>query len=315
MANNPVFNRFNDDLSKGRYASIGKPQYGQYATPDQQQQQQYGAPQGYPNTGAQQAYQPPQGGRQYGGPQGYPQGRDPLESMYQKPSASAVQSRKMTLDDVVTKTLGLFGIMLVTGAISWFVAKDSQPVGMGLWIGGMIVGLAIGFIISFKRVVSVPLIVGYAAVEGLFLGAVSQFFNTIWPGVVAQAVLATICVFVGMFAGWKFGIIRVTERSRKIFGFAIMGYFLFAMVNFLLVMTGVLSNPFGVGGSGPLGIVISIIAVGLASYSLAIDFDSIGRGINAGLPQKYSWLMAHGLIVSVVWLYIELLRLFARMRN
>jgi len=324
MASNPVFNRFNDDLSKGRYASIGEPQYGQYATPEQQQRSQYGGAQGYPGApqqGGPQAYQAPQGG-QYGvpqgypgAPQGYPQGQDPLEQMYQKPSATAVQSRKMTLDDVVAKTLGLFGILIVTGAISWFITTNSQPIGLGLALGGMVVGIILGLVISFKRVVSVPLIVGYAVVEGLFLGAVSQLFNTMWPGVVAQAVLATLCVFVGMFAGWKFGIIRVTERSRKIFGFAIMGYFLFAIANFLLVMTGVLSNPFGVGGSGPLGIVISIIAVGLASYSLAIDFDTIGRGINAGLPEKYSWLMAHGLIVSVVWLYIELLRLFARMRN
>ncbi len=309
MASNPVFNRFNDDLSKGRYASIGRPQYGTYGTPQQQDQQRYGgqAPQGYPNAHG----QAPQG---YPGAYGTQPGVDPLEQAYQKPSATAAQARKMTLDDVVTRTLALFGLVIVTGAISWFVAGQNQSVGMGLWLIGMIVGIGLGFAIAFKKTLSVPLIVAYSVVEGLFLGAVSQFFNTMWPGVVAQAVLATLCVFVGMFAGWKFGVIKVTERSRKIFAFAIMGYFLFAVVNALLVWTGVLGG-FGVGGNGKLGIIISIVAVGLASYSLAIDFDTIGRGIHAGLPQKYSWLMAHGLIVSVVWLYIELLRLFARMRN
>jgi len=307
MASNPVFNRFNDDLSKGRLTG-GQPHYGQFSTPEQQQQARYGYPapeQGYP----QQGYPgyPPQG--QVGQP------APDLEKMYGAPAATATQSGRMTLDDVVTKTLGLFGVLLVFAAVGWFVGKENQGAGMALWLGGMFVGLAIGFVISFKRVISVPLILAYAVCEGLFVGAASGFFNTVYPGIVAQAVLATLCVFAGMFAGWKFGLIRVTERSRKIFGLMVIGYLLFALVNFALVMTGVMSNPFGVGGSGPLGIVISVFAVGLASYSLAVDFDSIQRGVNARLPEKYSWLMAHGLLVSVVWLYIELLRLFARIQS
>ncbi|WP_265443838.1 Bax inhibitor-1/YccA family protein [Flexivirga meconopsidis] len=310
MASNPVFNRFNDDLEKGRLAG-DQPQYGQFGTPDQQRAAQYGYPQqpgqGYPGQGYP--------GQQMGGYPGAPMGQPDLEKAYNAPSATARQSGRMTLDDVVTKTLGLFGILLVFAAVGWFVGAANQSAGLALWMGGMIVGIIIGFVISFKRVISVPLILAYAVCEGLFVGAASGFFNQAYPGVVGQAVLATLCVFAGMFAGWKFGLIRVTERSRKIFGLMIMGYFLFAIVNFLLVLTGVIDNPFGVGGNGPLGIIISIFAVGLASYSIAVDFDSIQRGVNSGLPEKYSWLMAHGLLVSVVWLYIELLRLFARIRN
>jgi uncharacterized YccA/Bax inhibitor family protein len=122
------------------------------------------------------------------------------------------------------------------------------------------------------------------------------------------------CVFVGMFAGWKFGIIRVTEKSRRIFGLALMGYLLFAIVNVIASFMGV-GDGWGFGGSGLLGIGISIFAVGLASYSLAIDFDTIQRAVNAEVPEKYSWLLAHGLIVSLVWLYLEILRLLARMRD
>ncbi|MBB2894611.1 Bax inhibitor-1/YccA family protein [Flexivirga oryzae] len=307
MASNPVFNRFNEDLSKGRLTD-GQPQYGQFGTPEQQQQARYGyqgEQPGYP----QQQYPgyPPQG--QFGQP------APDLEKMYGAPAATATQSGRMTLDDVVTKTLGLFGVLLVFAAVGWFVGKENQGAGMALWLGGMIVGLVIGFVISFKRVISVPLILAYAVCEGLFVGAASGFFNTVYPGIVAEAVLATFCVFAGMFVGWKFGLIRVTERSRKIFGLMVVGYLLFALVNVALVWTGVMSNPFGVGGSGPLGIIISVFAVGLASYSLAVDFDSIQRGVNARLPEKYSWLMAHGLLVSVVWLYIELLRLFARIQS
>ncbi|GGB48296.1 membrane protein [Flexivirga endophytica] len=298
MASNPVFNRFNDDLSKGRVTGAAQPQYGQFSSPEQQQQARYGQQGGYP-----------------GFPQQPGQSMPDLEKAYDAPAATGRQAGRMTLDDVVTKTLGLFGVLLVFAAIGWFVGKENQSAGMALWLGGMFVGLALGFVISFKRVISVPLILLYAVCEGLFVGAASGFFNRVYPGVVAEAVLATLCVFAGMFAGWKFGLIRVTERSRKIFGLMAMGYLLFALVNVALVWTGVLDNPFGVGGNGPLGIIISIFAVGLASYSLAVDFDSIQRGVAAQLPEKYSWLMAHGLLVSVVWLYIELLRLFARIQS
>jgi len=117
-----------------------------------------------------------------------------------------------------------------------------------------------------------------------------------------------------MFLGWKFNIIRVTDRSRRIFGMAILGYLLFSLVNVVVSFMGVGSG-FGIGGKGILGIGISVLGVGLASYSLAIDFDSIDRAVAAQLPEKYSWLLAHGLIVTLVWLYLEILRLLARMRN
>lgn len=290
MAGNPVFDRFDKDLARGEYAGFGsrqQPQYGQYGT--------------------QQPYQPQMPQQPYGG------GQWGQQAPYQPPT-EAYSGRTMTLDDVVTKTLLLFAMLLVTGAVGWFAADHSQPVGLALWLGGMFGTIALGFVIGFKKTISVPLIMGYALLEGLFLGAVSQFFNEQFPGIVAQAVLATLCVFVGMFAGWKFGLIRVTDRSRKIFGFAILGYFLFAMVNLVLQFTGVLGG-FGFFSMGTFGIVLCLIAVALASYSLAVSFDTVQRGVAAGVPEKTSWLLAHGLIVSVAWLYIELLRLFAISRD
>ena len=131
---------------------------------------------------------------------------------------------------------------------------------------------------------------------------------------VGQAILATLCVFGGMLLGYKTGVIRVTARSRRIFAGMLIGYLLFALVNFVLVLTG-LQSGFGIGGSGALGIGISLFAVALASYSLAIDFDSIQQGVNAGVPRQTSWLMAYGLMLSVVWLYVEMLRLIARLRD
>lgn len=297
MASNPVFGRFDKDLSKGEYASIGQPQYGQYAQP-----QQPGMP------GGQWAQQAPAAGAA-----AYQQN---LEDLYNSPAATSAQTRRMTMNDVIMKSLGLFAVLVAVAAGAWIAIDHNPSLSVPLWIGGAIVGLILVFVISFKKVVSPPLIVAYAVAEGLFLGAVSRSFENVpqWSGIVVQAVIATLCVFVGMYALFFSGVIKVTERSRKIFMMALLGYVLFAVVNAILVWTGVLSG-FGVGGSGPWGILISVVAVGLAAYSLAVDFDSIQRGVNAGLPEKYSWLMAFGLMVTLVWLYVELLRLFARMRD
>ena len=295
MASNPVFDRFDKDLSKGEYASIGQPQYGQYAQP-----QQPGTP------GGQWAQQAPAAGAA-----AYQQN---LEDLYNSPSATAAQTRRMTMNDVVMKSLGLFAILVAFGAVAWFLCDRNPSLTVPFWIGGAVIGLILVFVISFKKMVSPPLIVAYAAVEGVFLGAISRTFENVWPGVVVQAVIATLCVFVGMYALFFSGVIKVTERSRKIFMMALLGYVLFAVVNAILVWTGVLSG-FGVGNNSGWGILISVFAVGLAAYSLAVDFDSIQRGVQAGLPEKYSWLMAFGLMVTVVWLYVELLRLFARMRD
>ena len=154
----------------------------------------------------------------------------------------------------------------------------------------------------------------YAALEGVFVGAISMVFEAAFEGVVTTAIIATTATFAGMFVAWKVGIIKVTDKSRRIFGMAIMGYLLFGIANVVASFMGV-GNGWGFGGSGLLGIGISVLGVGLASYSLAIDFDSVDRAVAAQLPEKYSWLMAHGLIVSLVWLYLEMLRLFARMRD
>ena len=293
MAANPAFNRLEQDARSG-YAA-----FRDGTTP--------AAPQG-PPAHPQQAY--PQ--QAYGQP-GAPVGQDHLEHMYNAPSATPVQAGRVTMDDVIMKTLGLFAIVLAFGAAGWFAAATNPGLGFMLWMGGMIGTLILGLVIAFKKTLSVPLILGYAALEGLFVGAVSQFFETMYGGIVAQAVLATLATFAGMFAAYKFGLIKVTDKFRRIVTMMIFGYAIFAVVNFIFAM--VTNTAFGFGGSGTVGILISLFAVGLASVSLALDFDSVDRAIATGAPQKYSWLLAHGIIVTLVWLYIEFLRLIARLRS
>ncbi len=237
-----------------------------------------------------------------------------LQDLYNEPSAGPVQMRRVTLDDVVMKTLGLFTVVVVFGAASWYAVVGNQSLSLPLVFGGMLGGLALGLVIAFKKTISVPLIVLYSALEGVFVGAISSLFNSspAYQGLVTTAVIATVSTFAGMFLGWKFGLIKVTDKSRRIFGMAIMGYLLFGVVNLVVAMMG---GGWGIGGSGMLGIAISVFGVGLASYSLAIDFDSVDRAIKAQMPEKYSWLLAHGLIVTLVWLYLEILRLLARLRE
>ncbi|MBM6402730.1 Bax inhibitor-1/YccA family protein [Phycicoccus sp. CSK15P-2] len=237
-----------------------------------------------------------------------------LQEMYSAPSAVQQGSdRVVTMDDVIMKTLGLFALVVGFGAVGWGIAAANPALGFMVWMGGMVATLVLGLVIAFKKALSVPLIVGYAVVEGLFVGAVSQFFEQRYAGIVAQAVLATLATFAGMFIAYKVGLIKVTPKFRRIVTMMIFGYAIFAVVNFVFAM--VTNTAFGFGGSGWLGIGISLFAVGLASVSLALDFDMVDTAIATGAPQKYSWLLAHGIIVTLVWLYIEFLRLIARMRE
>jgi len=283
MASNPVFDRIDKESSRG-YAGFTRapqaPSAGMAATDSMSAQQ--------------------------------------LQDMYNQPAATPVQMRRLTIDDVVMKTAGLFAIVLVLAGVGWALTPQLGPV---LLLGGIAFTLVLGLVIAFKKTISVPLILVYAVAEGLFVGAVSRIYSVafdepgtpVFQGIVAQAVLGTLAVFAAMLIAYKTGIIKVTEKFRRIVTMAVMGYAIFALVNFLYAWIG--GHPFGLGGTGALGFGISIFAIVLASAMLAVDFDSIDRAIAAGAPEKYSWLLAHGLIVTLVWLYLEILRLLGRMRS
>ena len=282
MASNPVFSRIDDQIKKGGYAGFDR------------------GPGTSRTTGG-------------AGPQDSLNSQQ-LQDLYSQPSAGPVQMQRVTLDDVVMKTLGLFSIVIMVGAASWFTVAGNPNLSMPMLLGGMFGGLGVGLVIAFKKTISVPLIVLYSALEGVLVGTISSVFEQFWPGIVTTAVIATLSTFAGMFLAWKFGIIKVTDRSRRIFGMAMLGYLLFSLANVVASFMGV-GDGWGFGGAGILGIGISVLGVGLASYSLAIDFDSVDRAVKAQMPEKYSWLLAHGLIVTLVWLYLKILRLLARMRN
>ncbi|MFC7403105.1 Bax inhibitor-1/YccA family protein [Citricoccus sp. GCM10030269] len=275
---------------QGGAGAPGQSQQGNGWYAGQQGQQTQQAPQGRPGQQGQQ-YTPEQ-----------------LEQMYAQPAAGPADTGRMSYNDVISKTVITLLLVVVGAAVGWMMPS--------LMVPGMLVGLVLGFVNAFKREPSAPLILLYAAAEGVFLGGISNIFEQMWPGIAVQAVIATFCVFAVTLALYASGKWRVTKKSMKIFMIAMIGYALFSVVNLFLMLFGVTDAMFGLRGEFPLlGLGIGVLAVFLAAFSLVVDFTAITQGVQAGAPQKYSWSAAFGLTVTLVWLYVEILRILAILRG
>lgn len=244
-----------------------------------------------------------------------------MEAQYRAPSASSVDMRRMTYDDVIMRTAGLFAVIVAVGAVSWNLVTSPATMGVGmmLMLVGLLGGLVLGLVNSFKSVPSPALIIAYAVFEGMLLGGFSGFMEYRYEGIVMQAVLATAATFAVMLGAYKFAGFRVQGRFRRIVLVAVLGYALFSLVNLGLMLTGVATGPWGLRSTEimgiPLGVVLGLVAVVLASFCLAIDFESIQRGVENRLPQRYAWAGAFGLVVTLVWMYLEFLRLLSYFRD
>ncbi|MEV4614443.1 Bax inhibitor-1/YccA family protein [Kitasatospora sp. NPDC049258] len=231
-----------------------------------------------------------------------------LTELYQAPSAGPLDTGRMTMDDVVARTALTLLTLVAAGAVAWFTV----PVGnFGLAIGASLVAFVVGLVITFKRSVSPPLILAYAGLEGFALGVISKAFETMWDGIVIQAVLGTAAVFAAMLIAYRSGRIRVTPRFARIGIAMAMGFVILTMINSVAWMLGA---DLGLR-SGPLGIVVGLIGIALGAFFLALDFAEIEAGIRGGAPQRESWRAAFGLTLSLVWIYLEMLRLIAILRG
>ncbi|NAZ77461.1 hypothetical protein GTQ99_18835 [Kineococcus sp. T13] len=233
-----------------------------------------------------------------------------LEDWYRKPSATPSQSRRMTLDDVVVRTASLFAVLLVGAAAGWLGVRSGM--GFGLVIGPALVAMVLGIWAQVSRKVRPGVMFAYAVLEGVFVGAISTFYASLYDGIVAQAVLGTLAAFSGMLIAYKTGVIRNSPRFTKVLGIAAIGYLVFGLVNLVTALAGIGSV---YSGGGLLAIVVSAFGVVLASLFLVLDFDHIEQGIRNGLPVKESWRAGFGLMVTLVWLYLEILRLIAILRG
>jgi uncharacterized YccA/Bax inhibitor family protein len=244
------------------------------------------------------------------GPPGEPGYGQPYPTAAYPAAPPAVQP--MTMDDVVVKTVTLLGLTGIAAIAAWNLVPDGFT--GAAWIGAAVVGLVLGLIISFSRNASPPLVIAYAIVEGVLVGMVSKTYQEFfgYHGIVLQAVVATFSVFFLMAALYKFKVIRATPKFTRGLIAVIGGLFAVMLVNFVLYLFGVNT---GLRDSGPVGIIFSLVCIVVAALSFILDFDQIEQGIRQGLPQRYSWVCAFGILVGLIWLYLEILRLLSYLQG
>lgn len=213
------------------------------------------------------------------------------------------------MDDVVMRSAMTLGTVTVGAILAWALLPVSST-SYGLAIGSALVAFVLAMVQSFKRKATPALILGYAAFEGVFLGVISEMYNERWSGAPFQAVLGTMAVAGATLLVYKAGWIRVTARYARI-GMAIAIAFVVVMaVNLLLVAFGVAGDG-GLRSMGPLGAIVGILAILIGAFFLTLDFKQIEDGIAYGAPREEAWLAAFGLTMTLVWIYVEMLRLVA----
>jgi uncharacterized YccA/Bax inhibitor family protein len=236
-----------------------------------------------------------------------------LQTMYDQPAYAGPRQGAtfMTLDDVVQRTAAMLLTILAAGTVAWVALPERlyTPVLIVSAIGG--VGL--GLFMSFTGRVRAATALLYSAFEGVLLGAISRVFEQAYHGIVIEAVTGTVMVAAGMLFVYKIGAIRVTPKFTRIIVGATIGVFGLMLVN--LVAYLFTSDGLGLRSGGPIAVIFSLVCIALAAFNLVLDFDMIERGIRQGAPKEFAWYGAFGITVTLIWLYIEILRLLGYSRN
>ncbi|GGF42129.1 membrane protein [Marmoricola endophyticus] len=287
QSSNPVFNR-----AEGFKPGSGSAQGGDAG---------YGSPSSW-STGAGTATQAPYSGSDYG-----------------IPSTHGADQGRMTLDSVVQKTGLTLLLVVAAAALTWFLTPALDLQGRAatslyaITIVSAIVGFGLAMVTSFKKTISPALVLAYALVEGVFIGALSKTYNAAFgQGIVTGAVIGTVCALAGTLAAYKFLGIKVGDRFRK--GMVAAGFGLVGLIVLDFVL-GMFNSAIGFNGMGALGLLMSVAILVFGIFSLIMDFDFVERGIDAQLPERESWRAAFGLTVSLVMIYVNLLRLLAILRG
>jgi len=231
--------------------------------------------------------------------------------------AGAPAERAMTLDDVVTRTVALILLTVVSAAFAWVALRGGAWLGLATF-GSVIAGLVLGLAISFMRITNPLVISVYAVLQGVLLGVVSRVFEQAYPGIVVQAVAATFGVFLVMAVLYKVRALRATPRFTRFVIGALFGVVALSLVNWLLSLFGhnlgiVYYSPTDKGGG--LAIVFSLVCIAVGALTFILDFDAVEQGIRYGLPHRYAWYCAFGLLVGLIFLYWQILRLLGYLRR
>ncbi|MCX5397451.1 Bax inhibitor-1/YccA family protein [Streptomyces sp. NBC_00102] len=260
-------------------------------------------------------YAAPQAGATVTGENPYAQGTaNPYATNpYAQAAPPGARSGAMTIDDVVSRTAMTLGTVVVAATLGWWLLPIDETNLVRSYVVASVAAL-IGFVLalvnSFKRKPSPPLILAYAAFQGVFLGVVSNIISTyVAPGAAMQAVLGTMAVFGGVLIAYRTGLIRVTRRFQGFVMGALIGFVLLMVVNSLFALFG---GGDGLGfRSGALGVLFGIVAIVIGACVLALDFKVVEDGITYGAPREEAWTAAFGLTVTLVWIYREMLNLIA----
>ncbi len=229
---------------------------------------------------------------------------DDLSAMYATP-------QRMTIDDVVVKTGLMLATMVVTGAAAWFLNAGPGVIGLA-----GIAGFVLALVNIFKRQVSPALVMAYAVAQGAFVGGISHVYaGAFGGGIVVQAVLGTTAVFAAVLVGYKSGRLRATPRFTKVVTFGLLGLVGLVLVNALIGIFGD-GDALGIRGENlGLSVLVSVGLIVFGALTFVLDFDQADRMVAAGVPEKESWRVAFGLVVGLVFLYLEILRLLSYLQG
>ncbi len=226
-----------------------------------------------------------------------------LAQMYRTPS-------RLTIDDVIMHTLGLFALLGVTAALGWASAPSSP----GLGFAAAIAALGLSLYIAFRQQMRPALIITFALLEGFAIGMISRFYESAYQGIVAQALLGTAVIFIVMLGLYRSRRLRATPRMARVVYSTLAGVVALSLID--LVLRGVTGGHLPILNSpSPIGIIFSLVVLVVASLQFILDFDYIERAIAAGAPRSEAWRASYGLLIGFVWVYLELLRLLSKLRN
>jgi len=226
----------------------------------------------------------------------------------------------MTIDSVVQKTAIALAVVMVTAAATWILSPgidaNTTPADISGLIAAATIGSLLAFVLSmvnsFKRVISPGLVLLFCAAEGVALGAISKVFELQFPGIVMSAVLGTFGAFAGTLAVYKFFNIKVTDKFRRMVIAAMLGVVVISLVEVVLSLFGA---EIGLFGDGAIGLIFALLGLALGVFMLVLDFDFVEQGVANGIPDREGWRAAFAMTVSLVWIYTNLLRILAIMRD
>lgn len=242
-----------------------------------------------------------------------------LQALYDAPSANRAPEAPLTYEATIAKSFISFAVLLLGAVAGWVITTTNPAFGMSMVMFAALGAFVLAMINIFKKEPVPALILGYAALEGLFLGGISLVFDAQWSGIVAQAVIATVVVVGVTLALFASGKIRASARATKIFFIGIISYLVFSVVSMFMSIFGAVDGNFGLNSVEifgiPLGLIIGPLVILLAAYSLVLDFDMIQRGVANKAPAKFAWTGAFSIMVTVVWLYLQILQFLAIARD